>query len=488
MLFSSLSFIFRFMPLFLIIYLLCPARGKNLVLLTGSLVFYALGEPVYVFLMLMSIAVNYALARFMAANETDLIRKKTALILAIIYNVGLLLFFKYSAFFLRIYADICAAAGNTDVTVPSFTLSLPLGISFYTFQIISYVVDVYNDSSNLETSFIDLGAYLAMFPQLIAGPIVVHRNIREHLKSPETRVRLVAFDEGLRIFTIGLGSKVLIANRLGQLWDAMDEIGYSMISTDVAWLGIIAYTLQIYFDFNGYSLMAVGLGRMLGFDFPQNFNYPYNAHSVTDFWKRWHITLTSFFREYIYIPLGGNRGGLVKTLRNMLIIWLITGFWHGADWNFIIWGLYYFVFLALERILTGKGGLLAENNLYKKITTDKKYSMYVNIISRLYALLVVITGWAIFAITDLTALSIYLGRMFAPFVGGQVSGMGREVITPVMLIWVLGGAVLSTPVFERMYLKIKNRISGAVLLFVIFWASIIQLVDSTYNPFLYFRF
>lgn len=434
MLFSSLEFIFRFLPIFLVVYYLVPARAKDHVLFFGSLIFYALGEPIYVFLMLTTIIVNYVLARK---------KYKLNLIILIILDVGSLVFFKYSG----------------------VVKSLPLGISFYTFQVLSYVIDVYSGKLEREKRLVDFGAYVAMFPQLIAGPIVKFEQVHDSLKNERKRCNIKKFEAGLRFFILGLASKVLLANRFGQIWENMAERGYDNLPTAVAWVGILSYTLQIYFDFNGYSMMAIGLGRMLGFSFPKNFNYPYIAKSVTDFWKRWHITLTDWFREYIYIPLGGNRKGLLRTFLNMFIVWAITGLWHGAGINFVLWGLYYFVFLVIEKL-----GL-------------HKFMQKTHILGRIYTLFIVMCGWALFAITDFTELSQYLSSMFA------FNGIGDALIILRDYSLSFGcGIIFSTPLFRRFYYRYKRSFGMSIVLILLFLACIIQLTDSIYNPFLYFRF
>lgn len=434
MLFSSLEFIFRFLPVFLLIYYLVPSGAKNHVLFFGSLAFYALGEPIYVFLMLFTIIVNYLLARE---------KLKKNLIIIFILDIGSLIFFKYT--------------GVVE--------SLPLGISFYTFQVLSYAVDVYKGKIDRETNFIDFGAYVSMFPQLIAGPIVKYDEVVSKMKDTEYRCSLDKFQVGLRIFILGLSGKVLLANRFGQIWDNMAERGYYALPTAVAWFGIIAYTLQIYFDFCGYSMMAIGLGKMLGFDFPRNFDSPYAAKSVTDFWRKWHMTLTGWFREYIYIPMGGNKLGLARTLFNMLIVWAITGIWHGVSVNFLLWGLYYFVFLAIERI-----------GLHKILSR-------VRILGHIYTLFVVICGWVLFAITDFGDIADYFKSMFA------FNGAG-DIVYLIISYWFvfLCGALLSTPLIKRFYKNIKNSIFMNIVLVILFLMCIIQLTDAVYNPFLYFRF
>ena len=445
------------MPIFFLIYFLVPAKFKNLVLFIGSLVFYASGEPRYAVLVLLSIFVNYLLARLMCKYEPGSVPRKGMLALAVGYDVGMLLIFKYAVFIISNIKDLF----GLDIAVP--TISLPLGISFYTFQIMSYVIDAYRGKCECETSVLNLGTYLLMFPQLIAGPIVVYDKVAESLKKRD--INLERIENGLKTFTIGLGAKVIFANSLGNIWNATDEMGYGNISTAFAWLGILAYSLQLYFDFSGYSLMAIGLGEMLGFEFPKNFDNPYIARSATEFWRRWHITLTSWFREYLYIPLGGNRKGTVRTYINMFIIWAITGFWHGAGWNFIAWGMYYFVFLAAER-------------LFFKQYLDKS-----QVLSRIYTLTVVMCGWVLFAASSLSKAGQYLSRMFT-------WNEGTEFIEYIRTYWyVLIPAILfSTPLFSKYYERHKKQVQVIVFLFLVFWLSVGLLVDSVYNPFLYFRF
>ncbi|MCR5650966.1 MAG: MBOAT family protein [Lachnospiraceae bacterium] len=457
MVFSSLEFIFRFLPLFFIIYYLAPAKLRNFVLFAGSIVFYAFGELKFTVLILLSVVVNYFIARLMDIKDTTPGKRKLLLVIDVIYNVGILVVFKYSAFIMNTVNDLT----GFDLPVPE--LVLPLGISFYTFQIMSYVIDVYRKEADAEKSLIDMGTYLMMFPQLIAGPIVVYSDASLALKA--RKVDLSGFEEGLKIFILGLGSKVLLANPFGSIWDSTGMGGYDVMSTPLAWIGAIAYTFQIYFDFNGYSLMAIGLGKMLGFSFPKNFDSPYISRSVTEFWKRWHISLTSWFRQYLYIPLGGNRKGRFRTYINLLIVWFITGLWHGASWNFVIWGLYYFVLITMERLFLGK---LLKNSY---------------VLSRIYTMLAVIVGWVIFAVEDISHVKMYLSRMFTL----HYSEDYLENIITISILFV-AGFIFSTPVFAPWFRRNKNKASGIIILFVIFWASVVMLVDSAYNPFLYFRF
>lgn len=456
MVFSSLSFVLRFMPAFFILYYLTPARWRNFVLLLGSIIFYALGEPKYVLLVLLSVAINFGIAKWIGPVSRPG-RRGLKLALGIILDVSVLIFFKYEAFLAGTANDLL------HLRFPVLQLALPLGISFYTFQIMSYIIDVYRGKCNPDRSIVDLGAYIMMFPQLIAGPIVVYGKVALSLKA--RRISLGNLERGLKTFILGLGSKVLLANRFGVLWSATQTVGFDSLTTADAWIGIAAYTLQIYFDFNGYSLMAIGLGEMLGFRFPVNFNQPYIAKTVSDFWKRWHITLTSWFREYVYIPLGGNRKGALRTYVNLLIVWFITGFWHGAGWNFILWGLYYFVLTSIERLFLQR----ILNRFF--------------VLSRAYTMVAVVCGWVLFASPDLSSALVYLGRMFSFREGVLLYDAPVE-----MGLLFFAGVLLSTPVFKRWYEKQKDRLLGLVLLFGVFWASLVSLVDSAYNPFLYFRF
>ncbi len=457
MVFSSLVFIFRFLPVFLIAYYLVPGYWKNAVLLIGSIVFYAFGEPRYVFLIISSVLVNYFLAKGIG-RSTNRISRRLLLTIDIIFNVGLLGIFKYLGFIVENINRI----GGLGLKVPE--ISLPLGISFFTFQIMSYVIDVYKRRVPYDRSLIDLGTYILMFPQLIAGPIVTYNEVALDLKSRQRK--LMDMEEGLKPFIIGLSMKVLLANNLGTIWDNVGTAGYDNISTPFAWIGAAAYTLQIYFDFAGYSLMAIGLGRMLGFTLPENFNHPYAAVSISDFWSRWHMTLTNWFREYIYIPLGGNRKGAVRTYVNLLIIWFITGLWHGAAWNFIFWGLYYFCFIALERLFLGK--------LLKKLP---------RFIGWIYSMLVVIIGWVMFAVNGMDEFMVYITRMFGVYMGNDYLD---HIIS--VSIYLVAGAFFATPLFMMIYRRIKDNVIGLVLHVVLFWASVSALVNAAYNPFLYFRF
>ena len=456
MIFSSLLFLFWFMPIFFIVYYLVPVKLKNPVLFIGSMVFYGWGEPKYLILLAVSILVNYLAGILMHRfrGRAD----KAVLVCALVFDIGMLFFFKYINFFIE---NINAVSG---VGITRVNITLPLGISFYTFQIMSYVIDLYRGKVEVEKSVINLGTYLCMFPQLIAGPIVVYSDVSAALKS--RIINLCNVEEGLKLFVLGLGSKVLIANNAGELWKELEQIGYNRISAPLAWLGMLAYTLQIYFDFNGYSMMAIGLGKMLGFEFQKNFNLPYTSRSITEYWRRWHMTLSGWFRDYLYIPLGGNRKGRVRTVFNLFIVWFVTGFWHGADWNFILWGLYFFVLLMIERL--GFGRFLEQRRVF----------------SHVYSLLAIGFGWMLFAISDLKELGIYLSRLFTGGVSSQVLYYLRNYAVILFI-----GCLLSSGIGNRLYDRIRNKaILTAPLLMVIFVLCLAYLADASYNPFLYFRF
>ncbi len=470
MVFSSLSFIFVFLPIFLALYYISPANCRNFLLFLGSMVFYSFGEPYYILLIFCSIAVNYLIARGMKRFEGRPLEKTALLILALIYNFGFLIFFKYTNFFIE---NINALLKILDIHWRFYTLklTLPLGISFYTFQIVSYVIDVYLRKIEADKSFINFGAYLSMFPQLIAGPIVIYSDIRDALE--ERSFSISSFDNGLKTFIIGLGYKVIIANRIGTLWNEVCTIGFESISTPLAWLGAFAYSMQLYFDFCGYSMMAVGLGEMLGFEIPVNFRHPYTSRSVTDFWRRWHITLGAWFREYVYIPLGGNRCGKVRTILNLFIVWFLTGFWHGADWNFILWGLSIFVLLVIEKTITYR--LLNADNILAKL------------ISHTYMFIYILVSWTIFAISDFSELWTYLGKMFSFTPENlNITDFSRLLITYAPLL--VASIIFSTSFPEKLFDKVRGNLIGIGIAFIVFWYSVYYLSIGLNNPFLYLRF
>ncbi len=410
--------------------------------------------------MIASTVVDFTCGQVIEKNRDNQKIKNVALASSMVFNLGMLLFFKYTDFF------IVNLNNFFGFDIDLLKLTLPLGISFYTFQTMSYTIDVYRNKVTAEKNIINFSAFVTMFPQLIAGPIVKYTDINEKLNNFTDRIKLEDINEGIKLFIFGLGKKVLIANNVGALWTDIEILGFNNVSTPLAWLGIIAYALQIYFDFSGYSLMAIGLGKMLGFDFPQNFNLPYISKSITEFWRRWHMTLGGWFREYVYIPLGGNRKGLKRQIINMLIVWFLTGFWHGADWNFIFWGLYYFLFLAIEKIF-----------LLKFL---EKHS----IIARFYTIICVLVGWALFYITDLSLMFSFIARLFIPTSGVMAGYYFNSYIVSIII-----GILCSTPLTIKFYEKYKNNnIVMGITLVVIAFLSIAYLVDSTYNPFIYFRF
>lgn len=471
MVFSSIAFIMYFMPVFFLVYYILPASYKNAWLFLASLGFYyygVRGNPGYLLLMIMSVVVNFVTGKLIAAQKTKRARKAW-LVVGVVYDLGWLILFKYLGFLIE-NLNALFGAMHVKVQLETWNLILPIGISFYTFQIISYLVDVYRRETKAEKSLISLGTYLCMFPQLIAGPIVNYHLIQEQLHKRKHSMEKV--ESGLKVFALGLAYKVLLANRVGHLWTEVTAIGYESISTPLAWMSIVAYSLQLYFDFYGYSLMAIGLGRMMGFDFPQNFNNPYMAVSMTDFWRRWHMTLGGWFREYVYIPLGGNRGGFAKTVRNMFVVWLLTGLWHGASWNFVLWGLLLFVLLFVEK--AGLGKVLERHKA----------------LGHIYMILWIPLSWLVFVITDLSQLGIYLQKLF-PFFGnaGTVLFQGDYLkYGKTYGVYLVLGILFATGVQEKLLKKNKNRLWVILLLLALFWASVYCMYLGMDDPFLYFRF
>lgn len=471
MVFSSIAFIMYFMPVFFLVYYILPASYKNAWLFLASLGFYyygVRGNPGYLLLMIMSVVVNFVAGKLIEAQKTKRARKAW-LVVGIVYDLGWLILFKYLGFLIE-NLNALFGAMHVKVQLETWNLILPIGISFYTFQIISYLVDVYRRETKAEKSLISLGTYLCMFPQLIAGPIVNYHLIQEQLH--KRKHSMIKVESGLKVFALGLAYKVLLANRVGHLWTEVTAIGYESISTPLAWMSIVAYSLQLYFDFYGYSLMAIGLGRMMGFDFPQNFNNPYMAVSMTDFWRRWHMTLGGWFREYVYIPLGGNRGGFAKTVRNMFVVWLLTGLWHGASWNFVLWGLLLFVLLFVEK--AGLGKVLERHKA----------------LGHIYMILWIPLSWLVFVITDLSQFGIYLQKLF-PFFGstGTVLFQGDYLkYGKTYGIYLVLGILFATGVQEKLLKKNKNRLWVILLLLALFWASVYCMYLGMDDPFLYFRF
>ena len=490
MLFSSTTFLFGFLPLVLITYFALPKlvsfavpktlQGsaervcQNAVLFLFSLVFYAWGEPVYILLMAASIVVAYVTG--LLADKKALPEEKkdskvplAAMIIAVVWNMGLLLFFKYTDFFIN------TINGIAGTQIKPTGLALPIGISFYSFQTLSYVIDVYRGNVRAQKNILDLGTYVALFPQLIAGPIVRYVDVAEQLADRQESIE--KFSQGVKRFCVGLGKKVIIANAVGELFDTISNAPKGDLSVAASWLGIIAYTFQIYFDFSGYSDMAIGLGKMFGFEFLENFNYPYISDSITEFWRRWHISLSSWFRDYVYIPLGGNRKGMKRQCINIMIVWFLTGFWHGANWNFMMWGVYFGCILLLEK-----------NFLLKVLNKAPKA------IRHIYALLLIVIGWGIFAYEDTSALISNLKNMFG-FGGLPLWNEQTAFWLSQNRILFLLAIVCSTPLMKTVGGYIEKKHStlyssifvpvGCTALLII---SVAYLAGNSFNPFLYFRF
>ncbi|MCI8301744.1 MAG: MBOAT family protein [Oscillospiraceae bacterium] len=461
MVFSSLPFLFFYLPVAVAVYLLSPLKLRNLCLLVVSLFFYGWGEPVYISIMLLSIAVDYTHGLLVERWRDNDRRARMAVASSVLCNLAILVFFKYW--------DFIAVNVNTltGLSVPVLGLPLPIGVSFYTFQTMSYTIDVYRRDAPVQRSVTAFGAYVTLFPQLIAGPIVRYRTVADQLVSREEN--LEKFTSGIRRFTVGMAKKVLLANAIGQLWDV--SLASRELTMAGAWLGLLAYTFQIYFDFSGYSDMAIGLGRMFGFEFLENFNYPYISRSVVEFWRRWHISLTTWFREYVYFPLGGNRVSRGKWVRNILIVWLLTGIWHGAGWNFLLWGLYYAVWMLAERLFLGK-----------------RLEKLPAVLRHVYAMAVVLVGWALFAVEDPGRLGGYFRALF----GGSgllsaVDGYRLRSYLPMLVILALGATPLAQTLWDRLGDRTRSRLAPVLVLAALVLCTA-SLVDASYNPFLYFRF
>ena len=463
MVFSSLEFIFVYLASVLFVYFIVPFKAKNAVLLFFSLIFYGWGEPAYVFLMMFTILVDYICGYIIGKNlDKKPKAAKATLIVSIVINLGILGFFKYFDFFAGTLNSLIPG-----LAIPTLGLELPIGISFYTFQALSYVIDVYRRDARMQKNIASFGTYVTLFPQLIAGPIVRYADVDDQLRERTHSVAL--FASGCRTFVCGLAKKVLLANAAGEMWEHFSASGSDALG---AWLGIMFFSFQIYFDFSGYSDMAIGLGKMLGFTFRENFFYPYVSGSVTEFWRRWHISLSTWFREYVYIPLGGNRCGRFRNYVNLFAVWAFTGLWHGASWNFVLWGLYYFVLLVIEKTFLAKW-------------LDKIPAVF----GHIYTLVAVLFGWLLFAAEDLSFIGTYLGRMFTSPLSSALSEY--DLIRSIVFIAIL--VIASTPAPKRLFYRVWNsgkwaRIAAAVGCAAMFVLCTAYLVDSTYNPFLYFRF
>ncbi|MFD0670039.1 MBOAT family O-acyltransferase [Cohnella sp. GCM10027633] len=460
MVFSSLFFLFLYLPAVLALYFGSPKRARNLVLFLTSLVFYAWGEPVYICIMLLSTVTDYGFGLLLDNRNRSAATRKAIVVSSVFVNLGLLSYFKYADFLI---ANVNTALGTS---IPLTELALPIGISFYTFQSMSYIIDVYRGTARAQRNWIDFGTFVALFPQLVAGPIVQYNTIAEQLKTRQ--VTIAGFAEGIRRFVIGLAKKVLLANNIGLVWDAVSSSDLQSLPALLAWLGIIAFAFQIYFDFSGYSDMAIGLGLMFGFRFNENFNKPYAAQSITDFWRRWHISLGSWFRDYVYVPLGGNRHGLAKQLRNIMIVWVLTGIWHGASWNFLLWGAYFGVVLVLEKLWLLK--------LLGRLPRAFRHA---------YAIVLILIGWVLFAFDSLSNVGRYFQALFGA--NGQSAwndAAAYALYTNAILLAVLVMASVPGGAWRRDYAAPVRMFGLAALFFL----SVAYLVDATFNPFLYFRF
>lgn len=470
MVFSSIPFLFFFFPVFLILYYLVPMKAKNYVLLLFSLAFYAWGEPVYILLMLFASFVDYVNGLLMTKYGSTKGRRRIFLLISVIINLSMLGFFKYADFLIH---TINAVAG---LSITPLELALPIGISFFTFQTMSYSVDLYRGEVEVERNYFTYLTYVSMFPQLIAGPIVRFSTVQQELHGRVIDKK--GFYNGFTRFLQGLFKKVLIANNMGAMWELIKATEYGELSMAAAWLGALAFTLQLYFDFSAYSDMAIGMGEMLGFHYLENFNYPLYAVSITDFWRRWHISLSTWFRDYIYIPLGGNRAGVAKHLRNIAVVWFLTGLWHGAAWNFILWGLYYGLLLTLEKYVWG--------NSLNKLPRFFKH---------LYAIVIVVFGFTIFVFDDMGQLASYVGLML----GASGKLVGNEFwyylgSNAVILLTAIALAMPCYPWIKKKTEKAQGNMGRAFLAFravcyvALFMLTAAYLVGDTYNPFLYFRF
>lgn len=469
MVFSSLTFLLFFLPLVIFLYFIAKDKYKNMILLLFSLLFYAWGEPKYVMLMIVSIVINYFLAILIHKKKKNKVVSKILLVVSILINIGFLVLFKYSDFFIENFNKLF------NLKIKSLNLVLPVGISFYTFQLLSYVIDVYRGDVKVQKNIFDLGTYVALFPQLIEGPIVRYETIEKELKERTHSLEKILL--GTKRFVIGLGKKVILANNLALIADQiMDSSQIGTYGTLVVWIGMIAYTLQIYYDFSGYSDMAIGLGKIFGFTFLENFNYPYISNSVTEFWRRWHISLSSWFRDYIYIPLGGNRVSKYRWVFNILVVWLLTGFWHGANWNFILWGLYFGLILLLEKIFL--------NKIINKLPKFIKW---------FYSFILIVIGWTIFRNTNLQDIFILLSKMLLFTKTDWLVFVRENYELLNYVIYLLLGIIGMFPFVGKVINKYEKK-DGLIhvlinmFIFMIFIISILFLVKATYNPFIYFRF
>lgn len=464
MVFSDSVFLFMFLPLTLAVYYAVPFAFKNTVLFLTGLLFYAWGEPVYVLIMLLSTAIDYCAGRLMDRFDSNKNIRKATLLVSVVMNLSLLGIFKYGSFFIGSVNGIFGSA------IPDPGLPLPIGISFFTFQSMSYTIDLYRRNIKVQKNFIDFAAFVTMFPQIVAGPIVRYEDVSAQLAC--RRIDLSSMSDGITRFVCGMCKKVLIANSIGALWTDVKAQDYASMPAATAWLGIAAFTLQIYFDFSGYSDMAIGLGKMLGFDFPENFRYPYNSKSIAEFWRRWHITLGDWFKSYVYFPLGGSRGSTAATIRNTLIVWLLTGLWHGASWNFILWGLYYGVLIILEKFVFRR--------LLERTPSALRHIL---------TMLAVVFGWIIFEITS-PASELEFVKAMLGFGGSFANSFTLNALHNYAVTFIAAIAI-STGIPLKMCKKLPEKRADTLSLVgeaAGMTACIACLVDSGYNPFLYFNF
>lgn len=469
MVFSSIVFLFTFLPAALLLYYASPRRGKNAALLLISLLFYAWGEPVYIVLLLFSAVTDYANGLLIERFRGRTALQRLTLIFSLAVNVGVLCFFKYADFLIQ------SLNGAFGTSIAPLDLPLPIGISFYTFQTMSYTIDVYRGRCKAQRSFIDFAAFVSMFPQLVAGPIVRYDEVEKQLT--ERSITLEQFGYGVRRFIIGLGKKVLLANNIGMLWD-MSRSGIDDLTTAGAWMGIIAFAFQIYFDFSGYSDMAIGLGSMLGFRFPENFNYPYISASASEFWRRWHMTLGSWFRDYVYFPLGGSRTSKPRLLLNLFVVWFLTGLWHGASWNFVLWGLYFGLLIGLEKLFLG--------SWLERLWRPLRHA---------YLIAAALFGWVLFGLEDIASIANYMRTMLGLGDSALLNGMDMYNLRNYGLLLVIL-VISATPLAARLTALLQRRtslqaavsVADYALLAGMLLASTAYLIDGTYNPFLYFRF
>ena len=463
MIFSSIFFLFVFLPVFLVLYYLVPQKLKNPVLLVGSLVFYAWGEPVYIVLMLFSVVFNYYMGLELERLARNRRRQKGNLVFSIAVNLFILCFFKYSGFLLD------TVNGIFSISLPHPQLALPVGISFYTFKNLSYILDIYFGKTTAQHHFLTFSVYSTMFPHMTSGPIVRYADIREQLT--RRSVNILRLGQGADLFIRGLAKKILLADNLSVIYTGITA-GFGELSVLSAWLGIFTYTMQIYFDFSGYSDMAIGLGKMLGFDFAKNFDYPYMSRSVSEFWRRWHISLGSWFRDYIYIPLGGNRVSAGKHIRNILVVWILTGLWHGASWNFVIWGLYYGLILLLEKFLL--------KDILARIP---------GWLANLYTMLLISLGWVFFSQTDFGAMGQYLLQMIGIGANGLVDSTALYYLRAGAILFILCILACRDGLYRSFRRMLQRHPSMAVAAnFILLFVCTAYMVYNSYTPFLYLKF